>query len=398
MNKIEEHITPLPKNILGQLRPHFFLDFIDYPFLMVEVNQLGQLFLNYYMYGKKELTSHLLIGISNERLSLLITEEITVHQAFKNPENEFGYVVKYNNTGSVKSIGAVDSEFIKHNNPVPIDYNFDFELVESFPETDLQLKSIQRGRILVDVYLQSKELKSSLKYWAIKKFLIPFTELIRFSLLDQNSEYTARDIDSKVNLGMNKLSIGSLATTIEINYNEDLFGESKNLSDLKKMFFVLSSSDQDNLLKSLGEFRNKKIIAEYLRVLNTIIKHDASFVAKISSPNNYFEETKIDKNLARTIKKIINDKIPSIEDIEEVRGYLFELNFDKNDPTFSLRGSEDDFKFKGQIDKDLVSKIGEIEFTFIDKEYEFEIHTLYTPESSKSSEKIIRTLLNIREI
>ena len=48
--------------------------------------------------------------------------------------------------------------------------------------------------------------------------------------------------------------------------------------------------------------------------------------------------------------------------------------------------------------KDLVNRINQKQFTFISKEYNFNIHTLYKPETSTSREQTIRTLIDIVEI
>jgi hypothetical protein len=77
---------------------------------------------------------------------------------------------------------------------------------------------------------------------------------------------------------------------------------------------------------------------------------------------------------------------------------LLELSFDKSSPTFSMSASLEDLKYKGHIDETLIKRINQIEFTFLTKEYNFTIHTLYVPETSKSLEKITRTLINITEI
>lgn len=398
MFNFKEHTTQLPNNFLGKLHYHLLLDFVDYPFLVVQIDNFGQYYLNYYLGGSKSLTTHVLFKISKEKLSILLAQEISVHDLFAMPESDFSYILEYNESGSVEYFGMLNSALISINNPISSDYEFDFEEDQLIADTDIKIKSIQRSKILIDVYLQSKELRASLKYWALKSFLIPFSELIRFSLLDQSNEYTPHTIDQKVNFGMNNLQIGSLSATLEVNYNPNLFGESTNQEDIIKLFNVIKATEQDDILLSLEGFQNKKIIAEYLKVLNVIIKHDASLNTKMATPDNYFIESSLDKTTAQKIKRIINDKIPNVEDVENVQGYLFELNFDKNNPSFSVHSSTEEYKYKGRIDANLVQSIGEKEFTFIDKEYLFIIHTLYTPESSKSPEKTIRTLLDIKEI
>lgn len=63
-----------------------------------------------------------------------------------------------------------------------------------------------------------------------------------------------------------------------------------------------------------------------------------------------------------------------------------------------MSASLEDLKYKGHIDEAVSKRINQIGFTFLTKEYLFTIHTLYVPETSKSPEKIARTLIDITEI
>ena len=398
MIDFKQYTTNLPSTLLKGLRPYLLLEFYDYPYLTVDTNNIGTLYLNYYLSGKDDVFNHLLIEISHERLKMLLTGDYTLKQAFDSPEQDIIDHAQYNRAGKVIDLSFIEISLFHELNPILTDHEIDYEYQPETETVDLQIKSIQRGRILVDVYLQANSLKSSLKYWAIKSFLIPFSELVRTSLLNQSSKYTSHNLDKSVNLGINRFAISSLASTIELNYNSDLFGKSEELENIANLFLLLNAKDEDTLLKSFDNFPQKKIISEYIKVLNIIIKNDATLNTKIAAPNNYFSETFISKTEAQALKKIINEKIPNVEDTEEIQGYLLELSFDKTSPTFSMSASLEDLKYKGRIDNALEKRISEIEFTFITKEYLFTIHTLYVPESSKSPEKITRTLIDIAEL
>jgi len=57
------------------------------------------------------------------------------------------------------------------------------------------------------------------------------------------------------------------------------------------------------LIKSFDNFSHKKIISEYIKVLNVIIKNNATLNTKIAAPNNYFSVTFIPKKEAQALKK-----------------------------------------------------------------------------------------------
>ena len=398
MDKLKQNIMSVPPAILSGLRPYMLLEFYDYPYLTVELNNSGTLYLNYYLSGKDNEFSHLIIEISSERLKLLLCGDFTLKQVFENPESEIVFLATYDERGIIFELGILETDIFQSLNPIPDDYIIDYEIEPEVQNVDLSLKSVQRGKILIDVYLQANSLKSSLKFWAIKNFLMPFSEMVRTSILNKSNDYSTTNVDKVSNLALNHFAINSLATTIEINYNPDLFGGSNDLINIANLFLILNSKEENDIIKSFENFTNKKIIAEYLRVLNVIIKNDATLTTKIAAPNNYFSETFISRNEAQIIKNIINEKIPMVEDIEEIQGYLLELSFDKSNPTFSMNASFEDLKYKGEISETMAQDIKKREFKFITKEYLFTIHTLYVPETGKSPEKITRTLLDIKEI
>ena len=348
MIDFKQYTTSLPSTLLKGLRPYLLLEFYDYPYLTVDTNNTGTLYLNYYLSGKDDVFNHILIEISQERLKMLLTGDYTLKQVFDSPEQDIIYHAQYNRAGQVIDLGIIELSLFNELNPILADHEIDYEYQPETETVDLQIKSVQRGRILVDVYLQANSLKSSLKYWAIKSFLIPFSELVRTSLLNQSSKYTSHNLDKSVNLGINRFAISSLASTIELNYNSDLFGNSEELENIANLFLVLNAKDEDTLLKSFDNFPQKKIISEYIKVLNVIIKNDATLNAKIAAPNNYFSETFITKTEAQALKKIINEKIPNVEDTEEIQGYLLELSFDKTSPTFSMSASLEELENKGE--------------------------------------------------
>ena len=101
MIDFKQYTTNLPSTLLKGLRPYLLLEFYDYPYLTVDTNNIGTLYLNYYLSGKDDVFNHLLIEISHERLKMLLTGDYTLKQAFDSPEQDIIYHAQYNRAGKV---------------------------------------------------------------------------------------------------------------------------------------------------------------------------------------------------------------------------------------------------------------------------------------------------------
>ena len=127
MIDFKNNMQILPNSLLSGLRSYLLLDFFDYPYLSVDINKTGTLFLNYYISGKGDSLNHILIEISKERLNLLLAGDYTLNQAFANPENDILYYTEFNKKREINSLGSIDLDFFNEFNPIPLDYVIDYE-------------------------------------------------------------------------------------------------------------------------------------------------------------------------------------------------------------------------------------------------------------------------------
>lgn len=396
-------LTPDMKSItpalLKGLEPYLLLEFYDFPYLTVDRAKDGTLYLNYYLSGKDDELYRAVLPISQTRLESFLNREITLHDCFNSPENGYVYVGLFNKKGEPIQAYFVNQLFSSLG--IPSDYVLEYEKKKVGVEVlkhDFITQSAQKNKILVDVYLQAPELAGSLKYWSLKSFLLPYTELIRSAIFDLGF-YSQSALDRNIGLAYNSVQASSLKTTIEINFHKGEIGvpdvDDKNLVNLEKLFTVLNAESESDIVTSLEAFSNKKIVTDYARILRTIIQKDAKLQTKIAAPNQYYSESIINKDKAERVKKVIDEKIPDVEDVEEVTGILMQLDFDKTNPTFAMQGSVEDVHYRGKIDDKLVANIAEKEFQFLTKEYLFIVKTLYRPPTSMAAESKQITLINI---
>jgi hypothetical protein len=382
--------------VIGELHPYYILETTDFPQITIDISPTGAKYLNYFIERKGEKEIHLLVEVSEERLKLICSGEMSLDIVFKSPERDVFYSCLFNPDGTIEWLYYVLPESINEINPIPPETFIKFDLSLETETLDLKIHSQQRRRILIDIYLNANTLKANLKYWSIKSFLIPFTELVKTTILNYNNRYSPKTIEQALSFGYNRIKISSLRTTLEFNYNPDLFNNSRELDNLINLYLLFNAESEEEIIKYFEGFANKRIIPEYLKILRIILKNEASLDTRIAAPNSFYNAAFFDRDRAARLKKLITEKIPFTEYEVEVRGTLVGLELkNQKSPTFTVSDAIEDATYHGKICPDLHSRISEHDFKFLAKEYTFKIKTKYTPETPKNPEKYEHTLLDI---
>jgi hypothetical protein len=309
-------LNNIPLGLIGNLQPYYLIEYVDFSYISIDISLSGAKFLNYFLNHHESFEERILVEISDERLNLLCSGELPIDYAFKNPEEGLVYACLFNKNGSIEKASYYTKiEFVEICS-IPNDYFVFYDIACKPLNIDFQIQAKQRQRILVDVHVCAWSLKANLKYWAIKSFLIPFTELVKKSLRNDNPGLKPETLENSLNLGYKDICRGSLRTTLEFNYNPDLFGNSTELSNLTSLFQLFNSETEEDLDKYLDRFENKKFIAEYLKVLRSIIKHEATLETTIAAPNNYILTTCFNKDKAFRIKQKLDKKFKKRDNID----------------------------------------------------------------------------------
>lgn len=385
--------------IVGKLFITDVLDFVDFPLLTVERNITGRLFLNYFHSFVDNQQARFLLEISPERLNLIISHEMTIKYAFDNPENDSVFVGLFDSKSNLNELYLYPGNEFKLINDILEDYDFDLTHYNTLDLNELLIKSHQREKIIIGFYLNAFNLTSSLKFWALKNFLLPLSEMIYLNLGINFKKTDDKLKLNDLNLGYSRLDLNSLRGDIEINYTPNLFNEDVQLQKLTKIFQLLNSSSKDELTNCLMDIDNKRILSKYISVLNAISKNDAKLEAGLVSPRNDFKfYSVLDKSKSYQIRKILNEQFPAIEDIEEIEGQFLEMDFSIQHPTFTIQPLDEDDKIHGRISEELASKISDREINFKGKEYTFTVKTVFLQQTSKAPEKTNRILIDFKEI
>ena len=242
-------------------------------------------------------------------------------------------------------------------------------------------------------------LRSNLQYGSVRNLLIPFSELIKTAILDHNSRLSPKKVEDYLGFGFSYMGIGSLHTLMELNYHADLFGVNPELENLTALFSLFRADDPQEIIEAISYFKNKKILPDYIRLLNSVNKSGSGYLFKMASPMQEYSEIYFDWARAQIIMNIIEASMPVTEYDEIITGTLTCLDFEnRKRPAFSLHSANEDLIYNGFIDSGLDGLMNSKNFQFCRKVYDCTLRVMFLPESIKKEEQYRYTLLRIEEV
>ncbi|WP_410878182.1 DUF6575 domain-containing protein [Myroides sp. DW712] len=369
-------------------------DFQGEPILLLEQDKIGNFFISYLLDSDSEIETRSYIQVSTDKLTTILENKINIQEAFENPENEIIYIIQFNLAfGNILNTFLIPSdEVIKDFIPNNYDFKFEYNYNEiSINPTQLLNYSERKNKLVFDFYLQSQNLISSIKPYALYKVFTPIIEIIKNLL-----EFDNRTADRY--LSFSNLRHSSLGITIELNYSNDLFLE-KETDALNKIIKLFTADSQEEFSNLIFSTKNNKYIKDYSTILKSIIENNAILSTAYAHPNN--KEVKsaiIDVEHAKKVKLIINESLDIIEDIEVIEGIFREINIDAKEPSFKIYIDNEDVSLRGKFDPSVLEKL-KSDYLNIGKErYKFILKTIYHPETSVKSEEIKRYLIEYEKL
>lgn len=369
-------------------------EFIEEPIFLLEKDIIGNSYLSYLVESSNDLEKRIYVQVSNERLSSILNKEISIRNAFSNPENKFIYVAEFSlSEGDPISTYLVPANIFSPINPIDEKYSVDVQYVLNKPalnEFEILSYSERKQKLIFDFYLQSQNLVNSIKPFAIYKVLTPIVEIIKSLLSFDN-----RNAD-KI-LAFSNLRQGSLGVTIEINYSNDLFLE-KESAVMETIIQLLNAQEKTDFDAIISKATNERYIKEYTTIIKTIIDNNANLHTAYANPiTKKIMTSVLDKEKAIKAKLIIDETLSVIEDIENVIGTFLEIDIDAREPSFKIHSNEENITIKGKFELSILDKVKN-DFVNIGKEtYKFTIKTIYTPETTLKSEEIKRFMVEYQK-
>ncbi|MBS9525846.1 hypothetical protein KI659_17630 [Litoribacter alkaliphilus] len=366
-------------------------DFREEPILLLEKDVIGNSYLSYLVESKGDTEQRIILQVSNDRLSSIFEKEISIRNAFSNPENKFIYIAEFSLTeGEPISAYLMPGNIFSLINPVDEEYNVDINYALNQPmlnEFEILSYSERKQKLIFDFYLQSQNLINSVKPFAIYKVLTPIVEIIK-SLLSFDNRNADRF------LAFSNIRQGSLGVTIEINYSNDLFLE-KETEVMETIIQLLNAQKKSDFETLISKTTNERYIKEYTTIIKAIIENNANLHTAYANPvTKRILTSVLDKERATKAKEIIDETLDTIEDIENIIGIFLEIDIDSREPSFKIHSNEEDVTVKGKFELSILDKVKNDYVNMGKETYTFTIKTIYKPETTLRAEEIKRFMIN----
>ena len=146
------------------------LDYADFPLLTLEIDEIGNKYLSYLIriVDKEEIRA--ILQISQDRVNCIKSGEMSIIAAFDNAENRSVYVAAFNlDTGSNTSAYLLPSAYFNSLKYIDEEYTYFMEPphAPTFRPAELIGLAVRKQKLVLDLYLQSSNLISSVKPYAI---------------------------------------------------------------------------------------------------------------------------------------------------------------------------------------------------------------------------------------
>lgn len=382
-NKYKINQTPFTLKVIEAF------DFREEPILLLEQDNIGNLYLSYLANSNYENNSEtrIYVQISNEKLSLLFENKITIHEAFLNPENKTNYIITFDlDLGKELDTYLIPNTILDELQLIPSNYNytFDYKLKDVYINKQILLNHSEKvQKVIFDFYLQSLNLVNSVKPYAFYKVFTPIVDIIKNFL-----EIDSRKVDEC--LSFTHLRHSSLGITIEINYSKDLFLE-KESQAIEKLMLLLNAETQEDFRHLISITKNSYFIKEYATILKSIKKNDAKLNTSYANPiSKEVKTVVIDKEKAQKAMVILDESFETIEDIEIIEGIFREIDIDSEHPSFKIFSPSEDISLRGKFELSLLDKLKQDYLNLGKDTYKFTIKTIYSPETTVKKEEVKR--------
>jgi len=397
-----DHSRLILPNVIGELTTILKSAFSDHTNARIDTSVTNSNFL-VIPFISKNVKYAILVEISESSLNILKGGEMNLIYPFEHPEKGFFYLAQLDDENdSIQKLAYYSPNDRDFEWPIPSNQSIDFKWVEKPKPFKLVEYAKQRNRIAIEFIVEFNDFKdSTIKAESIKKYLIPFNELVKTALLSnigkENKRYNAKTIEKVLHMGFSKIEFKCLSTILEFDFNQSPQSENSELTNILNLYYLLDCENEKEIENNFKNFQNPKLIVQYLTLLKNVISDRSRISSRLATPAKHEESFYLDRQRSMRLKKMISNDHESITYEENVVGVLVLLEHDpsKKYSHFSLKSIVDDKPYKGRISNDLRKSVEERSFKLVGQEYDCKLKVTFTPESTTHQEDYEYELIEI---
>lgn len=384
----------LPKETpLGELTIVETFEFFDFPRLFSAKSLTGGLYLGLSIFDGDDNLEWLYLNISPERARRLVCKEISLHEAFINPENKYLLKVVTFFNGEDNFEYVFPEQLSEESLP----------LNDAFIEVQTTKNSYGLGEIIPNIaakashretfnlHIQPPDTKlPELNTRSFGNMLVSIQELVdALGQVANGREITMKGAISEDVLQQTKLNTcqifeGSFGVQLKSSTLNDIFDDSLLTKALFELKSLLTTGDKEELLNNKLHALKGRVASKYRLVLKELHKLSSGIKFDWGSPNSEFggkvelTKTQIDKAYA-LVDRIDIEMSESIE----INSNLIGLNI--RTKRYEIESLETNESFSGRVADDAVMKVKN---ATINRNYKATIKKLIETKSSSGDEKV----------
>lgn len=393
----------LPKKThLGNIELNEIFEFYDIPRLFTCKNKTGQYYLVLSIDENDEQLIWLYLGVSIDRLNLLINRKMDLYSAFKNPENDFLYRVTTSYLSEATNLEYIFAEQLTADE-LPYENTYLTEKAVEYHyglgEINPKESAFSSKREVCNLHFYppdrwGTELNS--KY--LGKSLICFQEVIDAIGQNCSGKPTVKgaipaDTLQKTALNVCQIFEGSFGIQLKSNYiDNDLFDYSLVSDSLSELLNIFMIKDNEEELKNKLHYLKGRVASKYQLLLKELLSIQSDLKIEWGSPKiNRGGEFLLDKKVIKSAFNIISKLDIAEKETITITGKLIGLN--SRTKSYEISSLDDGLKFSGRI-----ADYAYVQSPTINEIYQAEIEQIIKIHPSSGEEKIKYELIKLTPV
>ena len=341
-----------------KLKIYQIIDYYDYPQIILCKDQVGTKYICELINVDETYIKYIAVQISNNKLSLVLSNEIDLLDVFDNPEIPIYYTFQISNESENEiEVTNIEKSDILYCLPDP-----DLYVGNDFKIQELNQIAIKENKSIFELYIKEFDNENSVKSHTLIDF-INFTQKLfdhGFSIISRSFSKKIKDRLKEYNssqLNIFAFKPGSLKIYFNTNSYVDVFGNTDDLLIINKLQELLSM-ETSNIEEITNIFRQNKghIINTIEKLCKKIIDSSTPFKLSYSLPNGIkYGEFDINYDRASIYYDIITKKEDLKEEIVKFTGYFMLADVEKGN--WRLKIIDENKEISGKCDGELLSGI-----------------------------------------